>query len=140
MSQRKDIGLNTNLWPKLVDHYKARTLAKQRAGITKSDTVSDYWVVGNDPKKRAQSNYIFSKDTGRQGQYWAYETNNGPKVVAYHSNDWDGSRLKIPHAHAYQPNTVSFKTPREQFINNVYYKPIGGNHHIWVENILGKKK
>jgi len=28
MSQRKDTGLNTNPWPKLVDHYILRKMAK----------------------------------------------------------------------------------------------------------------
>jgi len=42
MSQRKDTGLNTNPWPKLVDHYIAHALINTtNSGLSKRNKIND---------------------------------------------------------------------------------------------------
>ncbi|KOP32161.1 Rhs family protein [Xenorhabdus sp. GDc328] len=112
---------------------QALNQAKDLAGVPRSQQPVRQWTVGNDPKRRGQTNYQYSEDAGSHGRYYEYVDARGhKKVVLEHTND---PRAPYPHAHAGQaktganPRAYDFKQDRYQKINN----PKTDDHHIYYE-------
>jgi RHS repeat-associated protein len=105
---------------------EAKRRAKKRANIPGYLQPTNRWTVGGDEARRGQEGYIYSDNTGEQGQYWQYETEHGSRVIVVHDQDSKGA-----HAHAGQPKggqqTVDFSDP------DVRYEPVGGKHHIFID-------
>ena len=108
--------------------------AKDLAGIPRSQQPNRQWTVGNDPRRRGQTNYKYSEDLGSHGRYYEYTDAYGhKKVIAEHTAD---PRTSGPHVHAGQPKansdarTYDFKKDRYLKIND----PATNDHHIYYEN------
>ncbi|HBB0804365.1 TPA: hypothetical protein J1A13_004790, partial [Escherichia coli] len=118
----------------LRNRRQALNKAKDLAGIPRSQQPNRQWTVGNDPRRRGQTNYKYSEDLGSHGRYYEYTDAYGrKKVVVEHTAD---PRTPGPHAHAGQPKpgadprTYDFKSDRYQKIND----PVTKDHHIYYEN------
>ena len=108
--------------------------AKDLAGIPRSQQPNRQWTVGNDPRRRGQRNYKYSKDLGSHGRYYEYTDVYGhKKVIAEHTAN---PRASGPHVHVGQPKansdarTYNFKKDRYLKIND----PATNDHHIYYEN------
>nr|WP_281998351.1 HNH/endonuclease VII fold putative polymorphic toxin [Escherichia coli] len=102
--------------------------------MPRSQQPNRQWTVGNDPRRRGQTNYKYSEDLGSHGRYYEYTDAYGrKKVVVEHTAD---PRAPGPHAHAGQPKpgadprTYDFKSDRYQKVND----PVTKDHHIYYEN------
>ncbi|EPF2594860.1 TPA: RHS repeat-associated core domain-containing protein [Proteus mirabilis] len=119
--------------PPTLNRTQALNKAKDLAGIPRSQQPVRQWTVGNDPKRRGQTNYQYSEDFGSHGRYYEYRDANGyKKVVLEHTHD---PRAPYPHAHAGQtktgadPRTYDFKQDRYLKIDD----PKTKDHHIYYE-------
>ncbi|TDB52831.1 Rhs family protein [Photorhabdus khanii subsp. guanajuatensis] len=119
--------------PPKLNRRQALNKAKDLAGIPRSQQPARQWTVGNDPKRRGQTNYQYSEDAGSHGRYYEYMDGRGyKKVVLEHTAD---PRAAYPHAHAGQaktganPRTYDFKENRYQKITD----PKTNDHHIYYE-------
>ncbi|WP_245563635.1 polymorphic toxin-type HINT domain-containing protein [Longispora albida] len=103
--------------------------AYDRAGIPRGTQPDAEWEVGNDPLRRGQPGYRYSEDTGGHGRYRQFETDNGSRVIAHHTNDGD------PHFHAGQPkggadrDGVDFGWGTGKDYER--YQQVGGKHHLY---------
>ncbi|WP_323858896.1 HNH/endonuclease VII fold putative polymorphic toxin [Xenorhabdus doucetiae] len=116
-----------------LNRRQALNKAKDLAGIPRSQKPDRQWTVGNDPKRRGQTNYQYSEDLGSHGRYYEYKDAHGhKKVVLEHTAD---PRATHPHAHAGQAKTGA--DPRKyDFKENRYQKitdPKTDDHHIYYE-------
>ena len=116
-----------------LNRRQALNQVKDLAGTPRSQQPERQWTVGNDVKRRGQTNYKYSEDAGSHGRYYEYKDAHGyNKVVVEHTSD---PRAKGPHTHAGQaktgadPRTYDLKENRYQKINN----PLGDDHHIYYE-------
>ena len=116
---------------------QALNQAKDLAGIPRSQQPDRQWTVGNDPKRRGQTNYKYSEDMGSHGRYYEYSNSDGHKrVVVEHTAD---PRASSAHTHAGGPKgdlndhinnrNYDFKNDRYQKIDN----PKTKDHHIYYE-------
>ncbi len=105
--------------------------AYDRAGIPRGAAPDLQWKVGGDPLRRGTSDYRYSEDVGAQGHYMQFETENGSRVLAEHTND----PSRGPHFHAGQPKGgdpsragVDFGWGGSRDFER--YQQIGGKHHL----------
>ena len=113
-----------------VNRKQALNLAKDRAGIPRSQQPSRQWTVGDDITKKGADykNYQYSNNPTHHGRYYEYDTPQGKKVIVEHTNDIEKG---LPN-HAGEvpkdtnPLTYDFKNPDNR------YSPIGKDtdHHI----------
>ncbi|MCZ5738387.1 HNH/endonuclease VII fold putative polymorphic toxin [Escherichia coli] len=72
----------------LRNRRQALNKAKDLAGIPRSQQPNRQWTVGNDPRRRGQTNYKYSEDLGSHGRYYEYTDAYGrKKVVVEHTAD-----------------------------------------------------
>jgi hypothetical protein len=87
--------------------FPTRTAAKaapyERAGITPGTSPDATWAVGNDVTQQGMPGYRYDPNPGAQGNYEQFETEDGSRVVAEHTND---PEAPYPHFHAGQPKVV----------------------------------
>ena len=101
---------------------EALNIAKDRAGVPRSQQFSRQWEVGNDYTRKGQKNYLYSSDEGSFGRYMEYDTPDGKKVIVEHISD--GPK----HVHAGMP-----KDPSMSDFKKFRYQQVGGKHHIYYE-------
>ena len=117
----------------LLSRKQAMREAKDRAGIPRSQQPDRQWQVGGDISKKwhEPKNYKYDDNPGSHGRYYEYDTPNGKRVVAEHTNKAQGG-----HFHAGEPkeddilksHTYDFK--KERYLNikvpnkdkHIYYK------------------
>lgn len=103
--------------------------AKLRAGVSASQQPSRQWTVGNNKTRSSLKNYKYDSNPTSHGRYYEYDTPNGKRVIAEHTNDGQS------HFHAGEPKgnsssrTYDFKENRYQKINGQ-----DGDHHIYYGN------
>jgi RHS repeat-associated protein len=108
---------------KILNRKEAFNQAKDRAGVPRSQSPSEQYVIGGDSTRKGQKNYSYDKDPNHQGRQYVYDTPQGKRVVTEHTKDPRGT-----HFHAGQPKgnpnrkNVDFKSER--------YGQVGGRHHI----------
>ncbi|MBA8823309.1 RHS repeat-associated protein [Saccharopolyspora lacisalsi] len=108
---------------------EALDAAHDRAGIPRGTEPDQRWEVGNDPSRRGIPGYRYSEDSGTHGHYRQFETSNGSRVIAEHTNDGE------PHFHSGQPKgdpareAVDFGWSDEHNRDIERYQQIGGSHH-----------
>jgi RHS repeat-associated protein len=127
------LGLAGNPHPDNRD-FKSREEAKaaayERAGIPPGTEPDATWEVGGDPKRRGEKGYVYSEDKGAQGRYEQFETEQGSRVVAEHTNDGK------PHFHAGQPkgdpsrDAVDFGWGGNRDASE-RYQQVDGKHHYY---------
>jgi RHS repeat-associated protein len=105
---------------------QAFNLAKDKAGVPRSQQPTDQWTVGNDPTRARTSNYRFSEDQGTHGRYYQYNTPQGPRVVVEHTAD---PNAPLPHFHAGEPKGNPADSNYD--FRNERYGQVGGKHHIY---------
>ncbi|WP_156176014.1 RHS repeat-associated core domain-containing protein [Hymenobacter terrenus] len=110
---------------------QALNLAKDRAGIPRSQQPETQWEVGNNVMRRGMKNYNYSENPTEHGRFYEYRNAQGEKrVVVEHTNDPRG-----PHTHAGMPKdnaksmTYDFKAERYRKIDNPDPNS-DGDHHI----------
>ena len=111
---------------------EAKAAAYARAGLAPDATPDATWTVGDDVTQRGMPGYRFDTNPTAHGNYEQFETENGSRVVAEHTND---PNQPGPHFHAGQPksqpsqNGVNFgwdiSAPFER------YRKVGGDHHLY---------
>ena len=114
----------------LPNRRQALNLAKDRAGIPRSQQPIRQWRVGDDISMKGHNaaNYKYDPNPRSHGRYFEYDTPNGKRIVVEHINDGK------PHVHAGQPkgnpnsHTYDFKVDRYQKIDGP-----NGDHHIYYE-------
>ncbi|MEU7136881.1 putative T7SS-secreted protein [Streptomyces sp. NPDC046261] len=100
--------------------------AKDWAGIPRSQQPTRQWIVGGDPTLRHRvSNYVYDGSPGAHGRYYQYETPQGTRVIANHTNDPEAPN---PHFHVGQPkggggHGVDMMGQR--------YQQVGEKHHFY---------
>ncbi len=65
--------------PPKLNRTEALNQAKDLAGIPRSQQPVRQWTVGNDQKRRGQTNYQYSEELGSHGRYYEYRDANGHK-------------------------------------------------------------
>ncbi|WP_157968616.1 ricin-type beta-trefoil lectin domain protein [Streptomyces geranii] len=114
---------------------EAKSAAYARAGIS-SDAVPDaVWTVGDDVNRRGMPGYRFDSNPGAHGTYEQFETGNGSRLIAEHTND---PNAPFSHFHAGQPKV----DPTREGVNFGWdmtseferYSPVGGSHHMYYES------
>nr|WP_240002130.1 RHS repeat-associated core domain-containing protein [Photorhabdus bodei] len=117
----------------LPNRRQALNKGKDLAGIPRSQQPVRQWTVGNDPKRRGQTNYQYSEDAGSHGRYYEYVDAKGhKKVILEHTND---PHAPYPHAHAGQAKKGADARIYD-FKKNRYLKiddPKTNDHHIYYE-------
>ncbi|MEU9995483.1 putative T7SS-secreted protein [Streptomyces sp. NPDC050848] len=104
---------------------EAFNAARERAGIPNSQQPTKQWEVGDDESKQKRySNYVYSTNQGSHGRYYQYETPEGTRVIAEHTND---PRAPYPHFHAGRPPEGTFNVD----MMGKRYVQIGENHHFY---------
>ena len=122
--------------PKLIDNRpfasrdEAYTAARDRAGVPQDATPDEVWDVGDDLLRRGQKGYKYAeKDPGGHGRYEQFETEDGSRVIANHTNDPN----RGPHFHAGQPKGDPSRTGVNFGWDNAAeaerYGQVGGKHH-----------
>ncbi|MEU2240333.1 putative T7SS-secreted protein [Streptomyces sp. NPDC018338] len=104
---------------------EAFNAARERAGIPNSQQPTKQWEVGDDEtQQRRYSNYVYNTSPGSHGRYYQYETPNGTRVIAEHTNDPEAPH---PHFHAGRPPEGTFDVD----MMGRRYVQIGENHHFY---------
>lgn len=114
----------------LPNRRQAMNKAKDRAGVPRSQQPIRQWEVGDDVSKNGYdiANYKYDPNPGSHGRYYEYDTPNGKRVIAVHTNDG------VPHVHAGKPK-IDPKSRTYDFKNKRYGKIEGssGDHHIYYQ-------
>ncbi len=114
---------------------EAKAAAYARAGLP-SDAVPDsVWTVGDDVTQRGMPGYRFDSSPGGHGIYEQFETEDGSRLIAEHTND---PNAPFSHFHAGQPKV----DPSREGVNFGWdtsseferYSPVGGAHHMYYES------
>ncbi|WP_249292241.1 HNH/endonuclease VII fold putative polymorphic toxin [Metabacillus flavus] len=111
-----------------LNRKKALNQAKDLAGVPRSQQPSRQWQVGEDIKRKGMDykNYEFSSNPTHHGRYYEYNTPQGKRVIAEHTND---GRV---HTHAGRPNRqanqFNYDFKKERYDN--IYGP-NGDHDIY---------
>jgi len=128
----------------LPNRRQAFNLAKDLAGIPRSQQPDRQWTVGNDVTRRGMANYEFDPNPGRHGRYYEFTDARGhKKVVVEHTNDGNrrykkndkdkNSGKPCKHFHAGQakdnPRTYDFKKDRYKKIDREIKEGVL-DHHI----------
>ncbi len=122
--------------PKQIDNRtftsrdEAYQAARERAGIPQDAVPDEVWDVGDDVMRRGQKGYKYAeKDPGGHGRYEQFETEDGSRVIANHTND----PARGPHFHAGQPKGDPSRSAVNFGWDNVTeaerYGQVGGKHH-----------
>ncbi|TDQ00954.1 DUF6531 domain-containing protein [Labedaea rhizosphaerae] len=112
----------------------ALNAAYDRAGIPRGTEPDQVWEVGDDHNRHGDPNYRYSEDRGSHGVYRQFETDNGSRVIAEHTND---PNAPGPHFHAGEPkgdpsrNFVDFGWSDAHNRDVERYGQMGGKHHIF---------
>ena len=132
----------------LPNRRQAFNLAKDLAGIPRSQQPDRQWTVGNDVTRRGMTNYDFDPNPGRHGRYYEFTDARGhKKVVVEHTNDGNrryknnnnnkdkNNGKPCKHFHAGQakdnanPRTYDFKRDRYKKIDREIKEGVL-DHHI----------
>ena len=130
----------------LPNRRQAFNLAKDLAGIPRSQQPDRQWTVGNNVTRRGMANYEFDPNPGRHGRYYEFTDARGhKKVVVEHTNDGNrrykkndkdkNSGKPCKHFHAGQakdnanPRTYDFKKDRYKKIDREIKEGVL-DHHI----------
>jgi RHS repeat-associated protein len=119
----------------LATRAEAKAAAYDRAGIAPGTEPDAVWTVGDDVTQRGMPGYRYDENPGAHGNYEQFETENGSRVIAEHTNDPDAP---FSHFHAGQPKI----DPTREGVNFGWdpstdferYSPVGGKHHIYYES------
>jgi hypothetical protein len=122
--------------PKVIDNRtfasrdEAYMAARERAGVPQDATPDEVWDVGDDVMRRGQKGYKYAEsDPGGHGRYEQFETEDGSRVIANHTNDPN----RGPHFHAGQPKGDPSRTGVNFGWDNAAeaerYGQVGGKHH-----------
>jgi len=114
---------------------EAKAAAYDRAGVAPGTEPDAVWTVGDDVKQRGMPGYRYDPNPGAHGTYEQFETENGSRVIAEHTND---PNAPFSHFHAGQPKV----NPARDGVNLGWdmtteferYSPVGGAHHLYYES------
>ncbi|WP_431929940.1 DUF6531 domain-containing protein [Amycolatopsis tucumanensis] len=120
-AQKEELPKGDNRW--FDQRREAFNAARDRAGIPNSASPARQWTVGDNPALQGRGNYHYDSAPGAHGRYYEYETPNGPRVIAEHTND---PRAPHPHFHAYQP-----KAGHDGVVIGEKYDRVDGPHHYY---------
>ncbi|MFC0548445.1 DUF6531 domain-containing protein [Kutzneria chonburiensis] len=124
----KDCGKKPEELPKGDNRWfnnrkEAFNAARDRAGIPRTQQPTRQWTVGDDPTQKGRANYHHDPAPGSHGRYYEYQTPNGPRVIAEHTND---PTAPHGHFHAYQP-----KKDHTGITVGEKYDRVDGPHHYY---------
>jgi hypothetical protein len=114
---------------------EAKAAAYARAGLPADARPDAVWTVGDDVTRRGMPGYRFDTSKGAHGNYEQFETNEGSRLIAEHTNDPDAP---FAHFHAGQPkgdttrDGVNFGWDMKSEFER--YSPVGGKHHMYYES------
>ena len=114
---------------------EAKAAAYDRAGIAPGTEPDAVWTVGDDVMQRGMPGYRYDPNPGAHGIYEQFETENGSRLIAEHTND---PNAPFPHFHAGQPKL----DPTREGLNFGWdmtteferYSPVDGSHHMYYES------